>query len=57
MNDSVNYTSVLDETKGPVQTPGGVKKGRNIIITINCIIITLLNTHFILDTTQLTPKG
>lgn len=24
----MNYTSALDETKGPVQAPGGVKKGR-----------------------------
>lgn len=28
-NNSVNYTSALDETKGPVQAPGGVKKGRS----------------------------
>lgn len=25
----LNYSFVLDETKGPVQAPGGVKKGKS----------------------------
>lgn len=29
INNFLNYTSVLDETKGPVQAPGGAKKGRS----------------------------
>lgn len=29
INIFLNYTSILDETKGPVEAPGGVKKGRS----------------------------